>query len=134
MVKPSDFILNTDYATLKNDNEATVSVTAPGSAALASGGSLTYSADRVIGSKASINRVQISSTKDSNIKYGTNALIYSRTGSLGSYSIYAYVFSSGPDTVRFQVLIPNPYGAPMTTEAGDETFNFDIDTFIPPFA
>lgn len=133
MVKPSLFILTTDYATLGNDDGTTISVTAPGFQPIGAGATLTYSTDVVIGAKASLNRIQISSSKDSNTPYETLSLSFLRVGSPSPYNIVAYAFRIDTSTLRCQIIIPNPTGAPMITEAGDETFTFDIDTFIPPF-
>lgn len=134
MVKPSLFNLTTDYATLGNDAGGTGSATVAGAQVIAGAGHLEYSQDLFIGAQASINRLQISSSKDSNIRYSTQLLSYGRTGSLGTYSIVAFAYRIAPSTLRCSVYIQNPYAGAMTTAAGDETFIFYIDTFIPPFA
>jgi hypothetical protein len=133
MVKPSLFNLTTDYASLANDAGTTVSIISPGGAIIAGASFATYNFDTVIGKQASLNRIQISSSKNSNIRYSTQTLAYSRSGSPGPYTVLAYAFRTSPSTLRCRVYIQNPYIDTLTTEAGNETFTFHIDTFIPPF-
>lgn len=134
MTKPTQFILSSDYATLKNDDSKSTSVTAPGSQSIAGSGYLEYHSDLTVGAQASLNRVQISSSKDSNTRYATELLEYARTGSLGGYNIVAYAFRISTTMMRCSIYVPNPYGGAMTSEAGDETFNFYINTFTPPYS
>lgn len=137
MTTPSQFIATSDYATLKNDNGTSTTVTFPASTVIAGSGSSVVTSDLVIGAAASINRVQISSSKDSNTRYATLSLSFGRTGtssgSPASYDIFAFVTRISSTTLRCSAYVPNPYGASLTTATGDETFTFYIDTFLPPF-
>ena len=144
MTKPSQFILNTDYATLKNDASGTVSVTAPGSQVVPAavgpvGGYLEYHTDIEIGVAGSITRLQISSSKESNTVYSTRTLDILRLGTvLGfpgvPYNIIAFTYRTAPTTLRCIVYVSNPNTDPLTTAVGDETFTFYVNTFIPPYA
>jgi hypothetical protein len=143
MVKPSQFILTTDYATLKNDDADSTSVTAPGAQVVPAavgplGGYLEYHTDLEVGVQGSITRLQISSSKQSNIVYSTRTLSLDRTGTVlgmpAIYSVVAFTYRVGPTTLRCQVYIQNPNADPLTTEAGNETFTFYVNTFIPPYA
>lgn len=143
MPKPESFIASTDYATLKNDAKGIVSVTAPGSIVIPGsvgsvGSYVAYQADLVIGATAAITRIQISSSKNGNNIQVTRNASGIRTGvSLGFSTIYsttAFVYRISPTTVRCQVYTPNPQADPLTTEAGNETFTFYVNTFLPPFA
>lgn len=143
MYNPDKFILSTDFATLKNDADTTVQVTFPGSIVIPGsvGPAGSYSerhTDVVIGAQGAISRVQISSSKDSNIIHPARNLYYDRSGIvLGistSYTLSAFVYRISPTTMRCIVLIPNPYSDPLTTASGDETITFHVNTFLPPFA
>ena len=137
MTKPSNFLVTTDYATLQNDDGGTTTVTAPGSASVTGSGSVEYHSDLAIGANASINRVQISSSKDSDTRYATQALYFQRSGTAGgsatSYNILAFVYRTSATNLRCQIYIPNPSSSTLTTASGNETFTFHVDTFIPPF-
>lgn len=137
MVKPSSFITSSDYATLKNDDSTIATVVFPASVAIAGSGSRTETFDVTIGAKGAINRIQISSSKDSSKRYVTQTLAYTRTGTVGGfptpYSILAFVSRTSATNLRCTVYVPNPSGSTLTTASGDETFVFYIDTFIPPF-
>lgn len=144
MVKPSHFILTTDYATLKNDDSDALQVTAPGAQAVPSatgplGGFLEYHQDIEVGAQGSVTRLQISSSKDSNTVYSTRDLSVQHNGTVGGipgflYSVTAFTYRVSSTTIRCQVYILNPYSGILTTETGDETFTFYINTFIPPYA
>lgn len=138
MLQPSKFITNSDFATLKNDNGGSTSITFLGSTSISGSSFSQLTSDLTIGARASINRLQISSSKDASTRYATLSLGYTRTGTSSaapaSYGIVAYVSRTSATNLRFAVYVPNPYGASLTTESGNETFTFYINTFIPPFA
>lgn len=128
---PSDFIQTTDFATTKQDNSAIATVVLPGSTSVPGSGSVEFHTDVVIGAKAAITRMQIASSKYlSNDRNVCSQLI--RTYS-GPYQAAAYATRINATTLRCSVFIPNPSAVGMTTVAGDETFTFYIDTFLPPF-
>jgi hypothetical protein len=137
MPVPGNFISTTDYATFKNDNHTSSSVTFLGSINI--GGAATYSQtlNIAIGQTGAINRIQISSSKDSNRRYSTLSLSYSRNGSSGgspaSYTITVFVSRTSNTNLTLTVYVANPYNTTLTTEGTNETFNFYVDTFIPPF-
>lgn len=133
MATPTNFILNSDFASLKNDDGTSVSVTFGGSTVISANSTASVTQDVVIGAQSSINRVQIASSKDSNKRYSTQALSFSRVGSAGIYNIYAFVSRISSTTLRCRVYVPNPFGSSLTTASGDETFTFYIDTFLSPF-
>lgn len=138
MTTPNQFILTSDFASLKNDAGTTVKVTFPGSSSVAGGSYKEVATDVVIGTKASINRTQISSSKDANTRYAGLYLSYTRTGThagvASPYTLFAFVYRTSPTTLRCSAYVANPYAGTLTTAATDETFTFYVDTFIPPFA
>jgi len=143
MPKPESFTSSTDFATLKNDARASAQVTAPGSQVIpatigVAASYLEYHADLAVGAPGAVMRVQIASSKNSNIIQVTQNTGGVRLGTLlgfpNPYNISAFAYRLSPTTVRCQVYIPNPNSDPLTTAAGDETFTFYINTFLPPFA
>lgn len=132
---PENFIITSDFATLKNDSTAvTASVVIPSAYVVASGASAEWHSDIVAGTKGAAMRARIRSSK-----YGSRWLAapqtnYTRTGSLGTYTLVAYVYLVSAGTLRCSVSLSNPAGSSMTTEAGTETIDFSVSTFIPPFA
>lgn len=136
------FILTTDFATLKNDNSGNTTVTFPASQSVpaavgSTGGYTIFTSDLTIGVQGALTRTQISSSKDSNIPYTVRRLSYQRSGivsgSPASYTIDAFTFRLNANTIRFQVMVMNPYSSALTTATGAETFTFFINTFLPPY-
>ena len=138
MSTPSNFIANSDFATFKNDDGTVATVLFTGSTNVAGNSSSTVTTDITIGEQASVNRIQISSSKDSSLRYSTLSLSYNRTGTVSGspapYDIFAIVTRTSATNLRCSVYVPNPYGSTLTTASGNETFTFYIDTFLPPFA
>lgn len=137
MTKPENFISTTDYATLKNDGYITFSVTLPGGIVVPANDTYTQGQDFTIGSIGASERARIASSKDGNIFYSTLQLSTLRFGSvLGTPTIYnnnAYLRRSGANTLRAELVVYNPYSDPLITEAGDQVFTFEVNTFLSPF-
>lgn len=137
MTKPTQFILNTSYATLKNDDSGSGSVVVPSSVNIAGSGSVSYSTDLTIGAQGAFTRARIRSSKEGSRWIVANAIGYIRTGTtLGSpaiYDIFAFVWRPNATTLRLQVHIQNPYSSTLTTASGAETIDFFVNTFLPPF-
>lgn len=138
MTKPSNFILTTDFPTLKNQTSATGTATVPGSIVIAGNDWYGLQADAAIGSIGSLSRGRVSSSKNGNIKYVGHRFEFTRTGTvLGSpapYSVFAFIYRVSPSALRFQIYIPNPYSDPLTTEAGSEDITMYATTFVAPYA
>ena len=62
MTKPRDFILDSDYASLKNDNRGRLTLTIPAGATIPSGGSTTWSTELDIGTVNASLRTQMQSS------------------------------------------------------------------------
>lgn len=138
MTKPSNFIKSSDYPTLKNDiTKADVTVTVPSSITVAGSGSASYSTDVVMGVQGALSSSRISSSKDSNIWYKAQMVVYTRTGTNDGfttpYNVVAFVWRVNATTLRCQVFIPNPYSTALICEAGVETISFHVNSFVPPF-
>jgi hypothetical protein len=133
--QPENFIINSDYATLKNDSIAvTATVSVPASVAVGTNGTLEYHTDISAGTAGASVRCRIRSSKFGSRWMATPQMSYSRLGSAGPYSLVAFVYVVSPGVIRCSVNMQNPSGVPMTTEAGVETIDFSVSTFIPPFA
>ena len=137
MTKPENFISTTDYATLKNDATITFQVTIPGGTVILGGGTYNLGQDFTVGSIGASERAKIASSKDGNIFYSTLQMSTVRVGTvLGFPAVYntnAYLRRSGPNTLRAELVIFNPYSDPLTGEAGDQVFTYEVNTFLSPF-
>ncbi|SIC60149.1 hypothetical protein [Mycobacteroides abscessus] len=136
MSKPERFIYSSDFATLKNDDDGLTTVTVVGGAVIGAGATYAVSSDLTVGSQLGESRIRISSSKIGSSRHYAGYLGVNRTGTVGgspfSYTIYALVSRINATQVRCICIIQNPYGAALTAAAGNETFTFKINTFIPP--
>lgn len=137
MTKADNFISSTDYASLKNDGYITFSLTLPGDITVPGNGTYTQSQDFTIGKVGASERVRIASSKDGTVFYSALQLSTLRFGMTdGSPTIYnnnAYLRRSSPTTLKAELVIYNPYSTPLITEAGDQVFYFEVNTFLSPF-
>lgn len=135
-MKPEDFILTTDYATLKNDAVTSLSIVLPSSVIISAAGTAMYSATATAGSAGSSIRTQIMSTKDN--KWFTmntvNYVYFSGASPGGNYVVYVSLSRTSATTIRLLVSIPNKTGSTMTITGLSQTITADIATFLPPFS
>lgn len=137
MTKPSNFILNTDYATLKNDADGYVSVALPSSLNIAAATTYSTSSSITLGVAGSDIRQRISTSKD-NIWYTSRSILYASSsgatvsGSPSSYDVVVTVSRTAPTTITLTVFIPNPYGSTMTITGLSQVISAYVATFIPP--
>lgn len=137
MSRPEAFILTSDFATLKNDDRVTGSVTLTPQI-LDANQIVTVSSDLVVGTIGASSRTRIASSKDGNEFYVCNVLSLTRTGQIAGptdvlYNVFGFVSRISPTTVRISVSVQNPYAEGMGTAFGDETLTFEISTFLSPF-
>jgi hypothetical protein len=136
-MQPEEFILTTDYATLKNDDSGTFQLVVPGSMSIASGATYTNSSDVILGDDSVNLRSQINSSRASTIWVATTQLDLPRTGTvLGSpspYTLFTTVDRVGTNTIRVAAAIFNNAANTLTTQSGAETITFDLRTFLSPF-
>lgn len=133
MSKPDNFILNTDFPTLKNDNRGNATVSIPSSITITGNSYAEYHYDLPIGIKGAICNVRSQSSKNSDKWVSAQGCVFLRTGDIGGYNVAIFVYRISATTVRCQIYIPNPYNTTLTGESGVETVNFHINTYIPPF-
>ena len=138
MSRPSEFILDTDFPTLKNDGSGSTEVTITGSATIAGSSSASYTSDLTIGVQGSVSRARFKSTvTDTTWHSGTQRefiRVGQESGSPAFYSMYAFTYRLDANTIRCIVYIPNPYAGTLTLDTTSYTVSFYVNTFIPPFA
>lgn len=138
MTSPSKFIQNSDFATLKNQGSVFGSVFVPGSVSIPGNGYVEYHTDVSIGQGGSILRARIRTTRSGNVwlvhPATSESLNGVNSGSPALYTIDSFIWQPSPGILRFQVLIQNPYSSTTTGDAASETFDFFVNTFLPPFA
>jgi hypothetical protein len=146
MSKPENFILNSDYSTLKNDDSAEYSFTIPGSQVIAASSPYSYVQTETFNVGDSIGatqRVQIKVSSDSSVWYSGSALQYVADGTYSSsgateYPTLIVVYRTSQTEVTVKVYIANqggPFGAgSLTTESPTRTVTISVATFLTPFA
>lgn len=143
MVKPSQFILNTDYATLKNDDEATLTFTIPGSIVIPASGSYSNTTSHTIdiGTTGAPMRALINSSYNPNLWFYGSVLQVNAAGTdsiVGAvnYQYWIAVTRSSQTTADVLVIIANQTGTggTLTTEPTARTITVRLSSFIPPFA
>lgn len=132
--QPSQFIITSDFPTLKNEGAVSGSIVIPGSIAIAGGGNATGVITMSSGQVGSLSRGRIASTKNFDNWYTGQGIIFNRTGSVGPYGIVAFMWRPSSTQINFQVIINNPSASPMVGEAGDETIYFYSNQFVAPYA
>jgi hypothetical protein len=133
---PSQIIIQANaHDTLKNEAvDNTASVTIPGSSSVATASRLVASQDITIGEAGSIADLRFQTSRDTTRDYlASTQQSFTRTGSLGAYSLFVGCFRVSATVVRVQAFIVNPYGSTMTSQSGNETFTFKLRTYRAPF-
>ena len=137
-MKPSKFIITTDYPTLKNETRVSGNGTIPSSQVIAGSSYYSLAGDIDVGTVGSLARGRIASTKNFTQYYTGQSILFNRTGTVGGspfgYSIFALMFRTSPTQLRFQIYIPNPYGSTLTCASGAETIYFYANIFNAPYA
>lgn len=139
MINPENFILTSDFATLKIDGASqSLTCTIPGSTAIASGGTFQVTSERDVGGANSTFRSRCYGSKDSSSDLVANVRVFRRTGIIGGapsqYDIKTWISRVSATTIRLTVRIENIYGVAMTTEVGDEDIVYTLTTFKSPFS
>lgn len=137
MTKPENFIISSDYASIKNDGyDSTLTVVVPASVVVTAGSVYTVTALVTVGSSVSNIRARLYSSKNGNW-YSTASLMIPRTGvvsgSPAGYEVLSVVTRENATQVRLTAFIRNPYGATLTGAAGTETIQAEVNTFLSPF-
>lgn len=140
MTKPKDFIMSSDYATLKNDNSGRLSVTLPSSLNIPAATVQTYTDTVTMGVAGGALRARINSSKGDGW-HAYPVVVYSSStgGSLPSfpgidiaYDIFVNVHRTSPTQVRLTVAIPNGWGETLSITGLSQTITAHVATFLPP--
>lgn len=136
MTKPDNFILNSDYATLKNDAISSISLTLPSSTTVGARSVRIFSTDLEIGVAESSLRVRMMTTKDNIWRpLSTVSYVYPTGSSISgdpSYLLYLCVNRVSPTTIRLSAFIPNQYPSTATITGLSQTITAYVATFLPP--
>ena len=140
MTKPSNFIQNSDYASLKNDNHGQMTLYLGSSPALAYNAQYTYESFLTLGTINAGIRSQISTDVAPTVFWSSPSInitlqaTISGGGGTTDYPATVYVERTSPTTMR---LACNVYGIAAgltTTITGKfQTVTADIVTFLSPF-
>ena len=140
MTKPSNFILDTDFATYKNDAIGAITFTIPGSIAIAANTRYVASYSTTLGTNGAPSRAFINCSASPTKWFVGQLLQVVADGvdsSFGPYSYFyiIYITRTGPNTVTATVEIDNysPGSGTLTTESTPRTINVKLATFLPPF-
>lgn len=142
-MKPNDFLINTNYATLKNDAKATVSISLPASFMVNLGGEPIYRTVSV-GEKSAGMHFVFTSSKYSNIGLIASQVLIPCTITYQSTSgqetidnlLNCYVYRSAPSEVRMEISpnIPGDIsGNSIIVTNAEQTISCHISTLINPF-
>lgn len=137
-MKPEDFILNSNYATLSNDGTETFSVTIPGSSTVPGGSTRQWTQTKTVGVQGGLDIMQVSFPGSGGWVVGP-IVILNRTGTeVGfgpiEYSILLQVSRSSPTEITAYAEIYQPFIGNLITNSSSITFDFHVTTFIPPFS
>ena len=141
MTKPSRFIINSDYATLKNDDEGELSITLPDSFTVTTTPQ-TFRATATIGEKSAGMRWRVASSKYPGVNLLTpnfripckvTITYQGQSTTIDSY-MYGSIYRSGPRIVEM-IIIPNYSAGVDSFRVFDiaQTITAKLQTFITPF-
>ena len=137
-MQPNNFISISDFPTLKNIGRLQASGTIPGATTIAGAGSYTQQGEISGGLPGTSLRGRIASSLNGGVFYSGCTIAFQRTGTvLGtptSYTVLAFVWQPSSGTIRFQFYIQNVNADPLVTQAGNDTIQFVVNTFVAPFA
>lgn len=137
-MNPNNFILNTDYATLKNDDKATVTLYLGGTSALAYGESYTYSNTVTVGSSNAPIRCQMSTDVAPTVIVSSpqiQVILEATTaGTPYPYPATVYVERTDATTITIKCHVYGNVPGQTVQITGDyQTVTANIVTFLSPF-
>lgn len=137
MSKPENFILNTDYPTLKNDDVGTVSISIPASIVIDAGDYWSSSQTIDIGTSGSVIRSTIKSSRN-NKEYVSSTIaegLYASAPSGVVYYLSIDVYRTSPTQITVYASIVNTVfpSSIMQTSSTAETITVKLATFLSPF-
>jgi hypothetical protein len=139
MTKPSNFIQNSDYASLKNDAKGTFTLSIGDSGVLAYGSSKTYESFLTIGTVNSGLRCQMKSSLSADIWSSSSILApvtvtVTPDGSTFTYNLPVVIDRVSATQIRMKaVFYSYGVGVSMQITSGYQTITADVVTFLSPF-
>lgn len=131
MIKVAKYIFNSLLATLKNENEYTLSLTLPDSYTVPSGGAKVWRTSISVGGKSASFRCYATSTK---FNYAIQSYSFSIKARQDGYDgqLVADVFREGNNIV-LEIVATGTYGASTTYSDIGQTITLHVQTFTDPF-
>ena len=136
MTKPSNFILNSNYASMKNNDNKTVSVVIPNGTGIGPLGTANFYTDIVVGKSGGSIRAR--GRVNGGAWMPCTAIDVYIYGEIPAYEsgifenpYTAYLRWINPTTIRLQVPVYN-YADEVMYIRDTYTFEFKINTFLPP--
>lgn len=131
-MKPSRFILNSDYATLKNDAEGVVQLTVPNLVNIpASGDNVVYKATLQIGTPSAGLRSYVTSSK---YAYALSSPSFFLACKQDGYNSSASVdISRNGQNIELRVTFASAYGAATKYTGMGQVLTLHVETFVDPF-
>lgn len=138
MTKPSNFIQNSDYASLKNDARNTFTLSITDSGTLAYGASKTYESVLTIGTINSGLRCQMKSSLSADIWCSSSILasvtVTATPGGAFTFDLPVVIERISPTQIKMKaVFFSYGAGATMRITGGYQTITTDVVTFLSPF-
>lgn len=135
-MKINNYILNSDYATLKNDtynNTISVTITAGTVVDLNVYDHVIASTTMSIGTKNAGLRARGNSSRNSTWAIGTTIYSLISTDYQGEMSIWCTLRRISPTTLQLLVTSETAQGSPLITILETQTITFKFATFLSPF-
>lgn len=133
MSKPSRFIINTDFATLKNDAEGQISLTIPSTVNVTPSANVVYKAELKIGASAGAGfRCYITSSKY-NYAIMSSSFMLAATQDGYESAVPCDVSRKNADTFEIRATFNGTDGATTRYTNVGQTLTLHIQTFINPF-
>lgn len=133
---PGYFILNSDFATLKNDDNGTMTITIA-AGTIAGGATYTVESTSTLGStNASVRAYMVASNASTKYCVGSSmtfAVNVTQAGATYDFSACANLERASSSTIRLYCNIPNFSPSDTLTINSSVTITAKISTFLSPF-
>jgi hypothetical protein len=143
MTKPSNFIKNTDFKSVGNDANTTITLNIPNSFSVAANGTAEWHTDVNIGTNNAPMMVQMIDSLLSSFTTPSPCISVKSTGAnmtyqgtyydLGEQWWSAYIYRLNATTVRLESVFTSQYPATVNVTGAAQTITAKIKTFLDPF-
>lgn len=133
MAKIDDFIINTDFGTLKNDGNATATITIPAGVVVPEWQKWLTSVNVKAGGKGSSVQASFFDPSYPDREFLGSSMQLMQHGSI-RYDVFIYLTRTTTEYVTINALIWNSYGGgSITTASPAKTITVKLTTFKSPF-